>query len=331
MLTGVAAVFGSQSSAARRVDLPTLSIADAAVVQYQTGNSTLVFNVTLSAASSLPVTVDFATRAGDPHVLGAGAAEEQEDYLPASGTLTFAPGETAKTIEVTVVPEPGVLNEDDEYLGLDLRAPINAILGRGSAVGTIHFTRFPRPGDVNVQSKGRQGGQCVKTASSSDCVPLAGLKQISIADIQYVNPGSGSILLESIAGRGVFYGTPFNLQETKLGKTKRPVLVLQLAGGKFGICATKGPKVGGSRSPAVLLKKKKPVRRLWGHGKGRFRTKGRYSAGTVRGTWWETLDRCDGTVTRVRTGVVDVYDFVLKKHVKVTPGHQYFAGPSKKK
>ena len=68
----------------------------------------MTFTVTLSAASTSTVTVDFATRPGDPHVLlGGSAAEEQEDFLPTSGTLTFAPGETTKTIDVTVVPEPG--------------------------------------------------------------------------------------------------------------------------------------------------------------------------------------------------------------------------------
>lgn len=53
------------------------------------------------------------------------------------------------------------------------------------------------------------------------------------------------------------------------------------------------------------------VRRLWGHGKGRFQTRGRYSAATVRGTWWLTEDRCDGTLTRVKRGVVEVEDFTV--------------------
>ena len=50
------------------------------------------------------------------------------------------------------------------------------------------------------------------------------------------------------------------------------------------------------------------VRRLWGDGRGRFRTRGRYGAATVRGTKWLTLDRCDGTKVRVVRGKVAVRD-----------------------
>jgi hypothetical protein len=60
---------------------------------------------------------------------------------------------------------------------------------------------------------------------------------------------------------------------------------------------------------SVARKRKKRVRRLWGDGKGSFRTSGRYSAATVRGTRWLTEDRCDGTVTLVVRGEVEVDDF----------------------
>jgi len=330
VLIGTGAAVGSQSSAApgRQAALPVLSISDAATLQFQTGNSTLSFKVALSAPSTLPVTVDYATREGDTHTLGAQAAGVPEDFLAAAGTLTFAPGEVTKTIDVTVVPEPGVLNEADEYMGVDMAHATNALLDRFQAVGTIHYTRNPRPGDVNIQTGGKQG-QCVKTTTSSTCEPVSGLHQLKISDVQYVNPGTGAVLIQSVAGKGSFSGTPFKLHEAKLGKTKRPLLVLTLIGGKFGICVSKAT-VADSRSPAAFDKKKKPVRRLWGHGRGRFQTRGRYSAGTVRGTTWETLDRCDGTVTVVRTGVVDVYDFVLKKHVRVPAGSSYLASPSQK-
>ena len=48
---------------------------------------------------------------------------------------------------------------------------------------------------------------------------------------------------------------------------------------------------------------------LWGNGKGKFRTDGKYSSATVRGTIWLTQDRCDGTLTRVKRGTVSVRDF----------------------
>ncbi len=56
------------------------------------------------------------------------------------------------------------------------------------------------------------------------------------------------------------------------------------------------------------------VRQLWGDGKGRFQTRGRYAAATVRGTKWRVQDRCDGTLTTVESGVVAVRDFRLRPH-----------------
>ena len=72
-------------------------------------------------------------------------------------------------------------------------------------------------------------------------------------------------------------------------------------------------------------KGKKPVRRLWGNGKGRFQTRGRYSSATVRGTKWLVMDRCDGTLTRVVRGIVRVRDFRARKNVNVRAGRSYLA------
>jgi hypothetical protein len=58
---------------------------------------------------------------------------------------------------------------------------------------------------------------------------------------------------------------------------------------------------------------------------GSFRTRGRYSAATVRGTIWDTTDRCDGTLTAVRRGTVEVDDFGLRRTIIVHAGHRYLA------
>ncbi len=64
---------------------------------------------------------------------------------------------------------------------------------------------------------------------------------------------------------------------------------------------------------------------LRGSAKGHFRTVGRFSAATVLGTNWGVRDRCDGTLTVVRTGVVVVTDFRLHKNVIVRAGQTYLA------
>jgi hypothetical protein len=86
----------------------------------------------------------------------------------------------------------------------------------------------------------------------------------------------------------------------------------------------------GARGAAVDAKKKKKgpkavLGKLWGSGKGKFRTNGKYSAATVRGTIWLVEDRCEGTLTKVRRGTVRVRDFRRKKTVTVKAGHTYLA------
>ncbi len=80
------------------------------------------------------------------------------------------------------------------------------------------------------------------------------------------------------------------------------------------------------RAASVAAKKPK-TRSLWGDGHGSFRTKGRYSAATVRGTKWLVEDSCAGTLTRVVHGVVSVRDDVRHKTITLRAGKKYLAKP----
>jgi hypothetical protein len=86
------------------------------------------------------------------------------------------------------------------------------------------------------------------------------------------------------------------------------------------------PTCGSAAGKASAAKKrKKRTRRLWGSGRGRFRTKGHYSAATVRGTTWLVEDRCRSTLTRVKVGVVRVRDFSRRRSVLIRSGKSYVA------
>ena len=85
------------------------------------------FEVTLSAAASEPVTVDWSTADG--------TATAGEDYVASSGTLTFAAGETAHTIEVTVLDDAH--DEGEETFALRLSGAAGAELADAEATGTI--------------------------------------------------------------------------------------------------------------------------------------------------------------------------------------------------
>ncbi len=73
---------------------PTLSIADNSTAEGSSLPKFLVFTVTLTGVTGDTVRVDFATADG--------TAIAGEDYTAASGTLTFAPGDTTRTASVTL-------------------------------------------------------------------------------------------------------------------------------------------------------------------------------------------------------------------------------------
>ncbi len=81
------------------------------------------------------------------------------------------------------------------------------------------------------------------------------------------------------------------------------------------------PKAG----KASIAAKKPKTRRLWGSGTGSFRTRGQYSAATVRGTKWFVEDSCGQTLTRVAHGVVSVRDEVKHKTIVLRAGKRYIA------
>ena len=74
---------------------PSVSVADASVIEGDSGTVDALFVVSLSRAASQTVTVDFSTADGS-------ATASDHDYVPASGTLTYLAGETYKTVAVQV-------------------------------------------------------------------------------------------------------------------------------------------------------------------------------------------------------------------------------------
>ena len=107
---------------------PGLAVADAEVEE--AADATLAFAVTLSRAPSGTVTADYATSDG--------TATAGSDYTATSGTLSFAAGETEKTVSVPVLDDGH--DEGSETLTLTLSNPSGAYLEDGTATGTINNT-----------------------------------------------------------------------------------------------------------------------------------------------------------------------------------------------
>jgi hypothetical protein len=177
----------------------------------------------------------------------------------------------------------------------------------------------PQPG-VIVGARAVSGKVLVKEPGESKFVELDGQTEIPVGS--RVDATRGTINLTAGLGGGRtnssrFYSGVFTILQKK---ARNSFMTLRLEGGNFRVC---GPS--SLSTLATDAKRKRPVRKLWGNGKGRFTTKGRYSSATVRGTTWLVQDRCDGTLTRVRRGVVVVRDFRARKNVRVRAGQSYLA------
>jgi hypothetical protein len=111
-------------------DEPRISISDVSKKEGKKNQTTqFTFTVTLSAAYDQAVTVSFRTADGT-------ARTSDSDYVARTGTLTFAPGETTKTI--TIVVNGDNKKESDEVFYLDLFGnSSNALFNRNRGLGTI--------------------------------------------------------------------------------------------------------------------------------------------------------------------------------------------------
>ena len=106
---------------------PSARVSDSAADE----GKTLLFTVSLDAASGRDVTLDYDTRDG----VGDQGAEAGKDYVARSGTLTFNPGETAKTVGILTLPDDEA--ESTERMFLDLSSPDGATIADSVGTGQI--------------------------------------------------------------------------------------------------------------------------------------------------------------------------------------------------
>jgi len=118
---------------------PSLRISDVTVTEGNSGTANATFTVTLSQASGYTVTVDYAT--------GDGTAVAGVDYTTTTGTLTFTPGQTSKTISVPVIGE--TMDEPDETFYVNLSGATRATIADSQGRGTIRDNDAPPTLSIN--------------------------------------------------------------------------------------------------------------------------------------------------------------------------------------
>ena len=179
---------------------------------------------------------------------------------------------------------------------------------------------------VNVAPAGGVIG--VKCPADTGFVRLTAPTQIPLTCL--IDAGNGTVDLTASKGNEAgtqsanFWGGIFGLAQKAADNY---VTELKLAGQLKCEKRKKGkPGKKRSRSRRLLKRGGGGGRRLWGSGKGNYKTVGSYGSATVRGTTWLVVDRCDNsTFFSVREGVVTVRDFVKGSVFALQPGEHYLA------
>jgi streptogramin lyase len=156
----------------------------------------------------------------------------------------------------------------------------------------------------------------LRALNSNEAIPVGAL----------VDATNGRLVVTTAVGHlgrsqaATVWGAAFVIEQRASG---HGMTTFALSGESRAACARRARRPG--RASAAHYKPRKR-HNLWAedHG-GQFSTRGQDSVATVRGTYWGTIERCDGTLTVVRRGVVSVRVLRTHRTVLVRAGHSYLA------
>jgi hypothetical protein len=211
------------------------------------------------------------------------------NLLPRSTTFAVPAGTRAISVRITATRSSGSYN--DGYVD-----NVNLSFGPGTPVAGKSVAATVVSGKVLVRAAG--AGTFVALSSAL------------IKNGAEVDARKGVVeITRSDGGVAKFYDGMFKLSQA--GGITTLTLSEKLTG------------CGKGKARAAAAKPK--TRKLWGDGKGKFRTKGQYSAATIRGTKWLVTDTCTSTITKVTQGSVNVRDTVKQRTIVVRAGKRYTA------
>jgi hypothetical protein len=236
---------------------------------------------------------------------------------PVTATLDGLAPATTYHFRVKASNKEGVVTGADRSF---TTAPTPAAAAPGEGGGDPPVAQAPAPtlGEAVVVAPAA-GTVLVKEAGASGFTALRSGDAIPVGSL--VDTRAGTVALTTALGGGAtqtgrFRGALFQVRQAADG---HGLTDLRLRGGDFGACSSAG-------TARAAARRKPPVRRLWGNDDGgKFRTHGRSSVATVRGTSWVTTDTCAGTRTSVTEGAVSVRDLRRHRTVLVRAGGSYLA------
>jgi hypothetical protein len=229
-----------------------------------------------------------------------------------SGGTTFGPNQTFTTGKTAPPPPP--------------------VLGKTVNASPISGVVFIEPPSGKTLGTAGDAGQTPDLSKGQGFVPLTEARQIPTGS--EIDAMHGSLKIVTATGHvgktqnatltgGVFKVTQARTGITK-GLTDLTLVEAAFAGAPtYASCKAKSKKSGDEATIASLSSRTLQLLRASAHGK--FRTTGRYSSATVRGTVWGISDRCDGTLTRAIRDTVLVQDFVRHVTIVLHAGQSYLA------
>ena len=222
---------------------------------------------------------------------GVVAAKDDKPLPPGQGG-EVPPGQIGK-------PEKEDKPEETEEAPVAAPVPAPApapVLGKAVTLSGVTGTvKVTRPGTTSA-----------KTLAAAAAIPVGAL----------VDAREGSIMLTSAGAKGA-------TQKARFSGGRFRVKQLASSGGITDLVLAGTPSCTARTSSTAPRRRRPP--RLWGDGKGRFRTHGRNAVATVRGTKWLVEETCSGTLVRVTRGVVSVRNKRTGKTITVRAGGKYLA------
>jgi hypothetical protein len=238
-------------------------------------------------------------------------------------TATDAAGNT-RALHGTVAVSASVLPPVDvPTRGIDFNA------SRVSGTVLVSVPKNAPAGRVLARRPVAHGAAAIKPPKGFRPFRLLGKDDnIPVGSILDATKGTSSLTMATDKKSHLTQTGKFSLGVFRTKQTKSSALTTAtlLGGGNF-VSGCKRASKTRRLAKGLTAARKRPSRRLFANVKGRFRTRGRHSTATVRGTQYLVKDSCAGTTTKVVKGSVVVQDLVKhKKHI-IRAGHSYLARP----
>lgn len=222
------------------------------MIEGNAGTVNAVFTVSLSAASGQTVSFDYSTADG--------TATQPSDFINASGTLTFTPGTTTRTVTVPVIGD--IAPEPNETFFVNLSSAINATISDGQGTATLTNDDVPvtlSPGSLPSGVVGIPYSQAISASGGTAPYSMfvtagalpAGLAISTAGELSGTPTAGGTFNFTVTATDSSAFPGPFNGSRAYSLTIAAPTLALPgnaLANGTLGAVysATIGPASGGT-------------------------------------------------------------------------------------